>query len=349
MERQERQARDWLALQCAGALRPQQTLALLRRGLGPRAALARLPASARPSQRRLRAAERGLERAGARLLTFGSAGYPERLAVLEDAPPVLAVRGDASALGARAVAVVGSRAATAYGLAVAARLSADLARAGVVIVSGLAFGIDAAAHRAALEAGGRSVAVQACGLDHVYPAAHRRLAERIAAQGALLSEFAPGVRPLPAYFPLRNRLISGLAEALVVVEARERSGSLVTARHAAAQSVEVFAVPGSILEPGCAGSNGLLRDGAWPLLDASDVLRELAWPRAPRARRAPDPAAPGGEAGEILEVLRHAPASADALAQRLGRTPAQLAPALLELELAGCAACDRDGRWRALG
>ena len=280
------------------------------------------------------------------LLPWGARGYPPQLAELADAPPVLAVRGDPAVLCDTAVAIVGSRAASAYGLAVARRVASELAEAGLVVVSGLAFGIDAAAHDAALAAGGRTVAVQACGIDRVYPAAHRGLAERIARSGAVATEFAIGVPPQRAFFPLRNRLISGLARALIVVEARERSGSLVTARHAADQGVEVFAVPGPITEPNHVGTNRLLRDGVAPLLDASDVLTALAWPAAPRAARAR--LRISARARELLDALRHAPATGDDLARRLAAAPSELAPPLLELELAGAIARDRDGRWRAL-
>ena len=239
--------RDWLALQRAGALRPHEITAALRAGQRPRELLARLPAEHLPDADWLDRSERALAELGAVALPWGSPGYPPRLAQLADAPPVLSVRGDPSALGQVAVAIVGSRAASVYGLAVARQVAGELAAAGVVVVSGLAFGIDAAAHEAALAAGGRTVAVQACGLDRVYPAAHRDLAERIARSGAVVTEFALGVPPLRAFFPLRNRLISALARAVVVVEARARSGSLVTARHAADQGVDVFAVPGTAI------------------------------------------------------------------------------------------------------
>jgi len=355
-DRREREDRDWLALQCAGALHASPTLEALRETGDPGRALARLPAAWRADAARLREAERRLAGCGARLVPFGADAYPERLAVLEDAPPVLAVRGDVAALGERAVAIVGSRAATAYGLHVARRVAAELGAAGVVVVSGLARGVDAAAHEACLEAGGRTLAVQACGPDRVYPAAHRRLADRIAASGAVLSEFPPGTQPRPAFFPLRNRLISALARAVVVVEARERSGSLVTARHAADQGVEVFAVPGPITAPTSVGTNTLLRDGAAPLLDAADLFAALAWPRTPRAARdggafarpAASSALLSEDATAILAALAHEPAASDALARRLGRPPSALAAPLVELELAGRIAADRDGRWRRL-
>jgi DNA processing protein len=334
---------SWLALQRAGALRPHECTEALRAGGRPEQILARLTA---PAPQWLADADAQLARLGAVLLPWGSRGYPARLAELCDAPPVLAVRGDPAVLCETSVAIVGSRAASAYGLAVARRVAGELAEAGLVVVSGLAFGIDAAAHEAALAAGGRTVAVQACGLDRVYPSAHRRLAERIARSGAIVTEFAIGVPPLPAFFPLRNRLISGLSRALIVVEARERSGSLVTARHAADQGIDVFAVPGPITEPNHVGTNRLLRDGVAPLLDAADVLSALAWPAAPRTARATLQVS--ARAHELLDALRHAPATGDDLARRLAAGPPELAPPLLELELAGAIARDRDGRWRAL-
>jgi len=340
------QAGDWLALQCAGALRAAEVTGFLRAGLTPGAALAQLPRVRQPGAARLRDAQRRLEGAGGRLLPFGAPGYPARLAELADAPPVIALRGEAGALGRDTVAIVGSRAATREGRAFAARLSGELAEAGIAVVSGLAFGIDAAAHRGALEAEGVSVGVQACGLDLVYPAAHRELADRLAGRGAVLTEFPPGATPRKAFFPLRNRLISGLARAVVVVEARERSGSLTTARHALDQGVEVFAAPGPAAAASHRGSNGLLRDGAHVLLEARDLLDELAWPRTARSRPVVPPLT--ATARELLDALRGGPLSGDALAHRSGRTPGSLAAALLELELAGTALRDRDGRWRAL-
>ena len=344
--RNDTEASDWLALQIAGALRAQETTALLREGAGPREALARLQGATRPGDGALRRAEAALSRLGATLLPFGASGYPAKLANLEDAPPVLALRGEVDALGATAVGMVGSRAASAYGLHVARRVAGELAEAGVVVVSGLAFGVDAAAHEGALEAGGRSVAVQACGIDRVYPAAHRDLAARIAASGAVVTEFPIGMAPRPGFFPLRNRLISGLSAVLVVVEARERSGSLVTARHAAEQGVEVFAVPGPIDVPHHVGTNRLLRDGTAPLLDSQDVLAELSWPSTRRAAR--EGAGLSEPAAQILAALRHASEDGDGLARRLGLAPAALATPLIELELRGLVARDRDGRWRAL-
>jgi len=333
------QIEAWLAFQAQHALQPRRALDLLRARGAPR------PRGG--SERRSRAALAALRRAGAVALPFASPAYPPRLAALPDAAPLLLVRGDPGALRGPCVAIVGARAATAQGRDVAGRLAGDLARAGVTVVSGLAVGIDAAAHRGALAAGGRTVAVQACGPDAVYPPGHRRLAAEIAAGGAVVTEFPPGTPPLRYHFPLRNRLISGLSRAVVVVEARLRSGSLGTAAHALEQGIEVFAVPGPVTSPTSAGSNRLLRDGARICLEADDVLRELALRCAPR-RLAESPAPLPGGAKELLALLRAEPLSRDELAQRLGRAPQELALAVLDLELAGRLVSDRDGRLRVV-
>jgi DNA processing protein len=188
------------------------------------------------------------------------------------------------------------------------------------------------------------VAFQACGPDRVYPAAHRGLARRIRAQGAVVSEFPPGSAPRREFFPLRNRLISGIARALIVVEARERSGSLVTAGHALDQGIDVFAVPGPIAAPTSRGTNRLIRDGACPLLELGDVLDALGW----SAGRAPVRPGPAAAPGAIEAALLAEPATRDELARRLERSPEQLALELLELELDGRVVEDRDGRLRAL-
>jgi len=336
----------WLAVQRAFALAPQQIPEALREA--PLEAWLRLPGVRAFSPREGAHVLGTLARHGVRALPLVSPAYPERLRRLSDAPALLLVRGTAALLGVRAVAIVGSRAATAYGLATARRLAFDLARAGLAVVSGLARGIDAAAHEGALEAGGATLAFQACGPERVYPAAHRRLAERIAAQGALVTEFPVGTPPLGAYFPLRNRLISALAEALVVVEGRERSGSLVTARLAGDQGVQVLAVPGPVDSPTSAGPHALIRDGARLVRDVRDVLGELGIeaPEAPGPAPAPQGRDPLVRA--ILAALRREPLARDALAARLARSPSELAAPLLELELAGRLREDRDGSLRLL-
>jgi DNA processing protein len=345
--------RHWLALQKCLALRPAEAAELLRRTGDPRAALLASRAGSEPPAAELDAAVAALRRLSAVALPFLSPAYPPRLANLPDPAPLLVVRGEVGALAAPSVAIVGSRAATAYGRAAARKLAGDLARAGLVVVSGLALGIDAVAHGAALDAGGRTVAVQACGPEMVYPPVHRGLADRIARQGAVVSEFPPGIRPLRHHFPLRNRLISGLALALIVVEARERSGSLITAQHAAEQGVDVFAVPGPISAPTSAGTNQLLRHGAGVALEAEDILGALrlsgVWrePRVGRATASPR-ADEAPERRRILDALLQEPATRDELGRRLERTPEQLACELLELEMEGRVAEDRDGRLRVV-
>jgi len=342
----------WLALQWELALAPVSAAELVRTEGGPQAALA---ASGRPRRGRRQPAVADvlakLRRIGARGIPLDSAAYPPRLARLSDPSPLLLVRGDVESLRAPCVAIVGSRAATAYGLATARALARDLARAGAVVVSGLALGIDAAAHRGALEAGGRTIAVLACGPDRIYPERHRELAERIAQDGAVVSELPVGTSPLPPFFPLRNRLISGLSSAVVIVEARERSGSLITARHAADQGVDVFAVPGPLSAPTSIGPNRLLRDGAGVALEAADVLDGLGLAAAPDpptaavVEKGPADSGVRKRCEPVLAELSRERATRDELARRLGRRPDQLALDLLELELAGEIVRDRDGRW----
>lgn len=338
----------WLDLNSRMALDPRAARELLARAGSARGALRLLgvdPFRDDPERDRARAALHGC---GAVALPISSRVYPSRLEALSDPALLLFVRGDVSALAAPAVAIVGARAATAYGLDVARRFASELAQAGCVVVSGLAWGIDAAAHRAALEAGGRSVAVQACGIDRVYPAPHRRLAEQIAAAGAVISEFPPGVRPRKAFFPLRNRLISGLSRAVVVVEARERSGSLITARHAASQGVDVFAVPGPIHVPTSAGTHRLLREGAWLAAEPGDVLSALGSAAASPVERAMRSL--GARERAVLEALERKPATREELARVLECAPHDLSLALLELELEGQVVEDRDGRlWTSRG
>jgi DNA processing protein len=207
--------------------------------------------------------------------------YPALLAATPDPPPVIWLKGSQPHLTRPAVAVVGSRAATPYALQVGTRLASELAQRSIVVVSGLARGVDSAAHQGCLEAGGATVAVQGCGLDRVYPVEHEDLATRIARYGLLVSELAPGAPPLPEHFPLRNRIISGISLATVVVEASERSGSLITARYALEQGREVMAVPGSVLSGRNRGSHALLKDGARVVETADDVLEGLGWAALP--------------------------------------------------------------------
>ena len=336
-----------------------------RRAANPRGASAhpRVPGAPRSDPRR---AERDLEclRAlGAVLVGAGDPEMPPRLLAIPDPPAVLFLRGDPAVLSAPQVAIVGSRRATPAGARIARRLAGELAAHGLVITSGLAQGVDAEAHRGALEAGGRTVAVLGSSLDRVYPAAHLSLAERIAEQGALVSEFPFGTRPVPWNFPWRNRIISGLSLGVLVVEAAARSGSLVTARLAGDQGREVFAVPGSILNPLSSGCHRLLRDGAKLVEGVEDVLEELpagelaalpsrANAASPEGDAAPAPApapqaapAPGPEEAAVLDRLGYEPASVEAIARRAGLTPERVYPILLVLEIAGSVRMDPAGRY----
>jgi DNA processing protein len=267
---------------------------------------------------------------------------PPRLRAIHDPPARLHLRGGGSPdlLEAPSVAIVGARACSPYGAQVAQMLGRELAAAEVVVVSGLARGIDGEAHRGALEAGGHTVAVLGCGIDRDYPAAHSGLAAAIAERSLLVSEYEPGVEPAPWRFPARNRIIAGLAAATIVVEARERSGALITADFALEEGREVFAVPGEITSPLSAGTNGLLRLGATPLTAPADVLESLGI--APRERVRP-------EIGEVAaSLLEHLPASVDELIRASGLTAGEVAGALAELEI-GKLAAEGDGIYRALG
>lgn len=209
------------------------------------------------------------------LLALGSSSYPASLAEIVDPPPLLYLKGTLEERDAKAVAIVGSRQCTAYGRRMAERLATDLANKGYTIVSGMARGIDGCAHRGALKAGGRTVAVLAGGLSKIYPPEHAELADAVAASGGLLTEATMAMQPMAAMFPARNRLISGLSRAVIVVEAAEKSGALITARHAAEQGRAVFAVPGPVDNPASAGTHRLLRDGAVLIRGVDDVLEEL--------------------------------------------------------------------------
>ena len=277
--------------------------------------------------------EQRLAARGLRFLARTAPEFPPLLRAIHDPPPGLFVRGagELAVLSRAAVAVVGARACSGYGASVARSLGRDLARAGLVVVSGMARGVDAEAHRGALEAGGPTVAVLGCGIDRDYPAAHAGLAQQIAAAGLLVSEYAPGVEPAPWRFPARNRIVAGLCGATVVVEARERSGALITADLALEEGREVFTVPGEISSSLSAGTNALLKLGAAPLTAATDVLMFFGIEEAAPAERA-----------ALLDLL---PATADELVRRTGRPAAEIAQALVELELAGAAAA-HDGVYR---
>jgi DNA processing protein len=270
--------------------------------------------------------------------------YPPLLAELHDPPTRLFLRGEAmELLLAPAVAVIGARSCSAYGAHVARSLARELAYAGLVVVSGLARGIDGEAHRGALEAEGATIGVLGCGIDRDYPAAHAALASRIAETGLVVSEYPPGTQPAPWRFPARNRVIAAMALATVVVEARERSGALITADFALELGREVFAVPGEITSALSAGTNHLLRQGAAPLLSVEDVLLSLG-----RERRAPKEARPvSPAAARLLDLLADGAQGADDLVARSGSETGEVSAALVELELAGLAA-HADGVYRTV-
>jgi DNA processing protein len=283
----------------------------------------------------------GLERSGLRWLSRSDPGFPPLLRTMHDAPPGLFVRGEPETrlLSRPAVAIVGARACSPYGAQVARMLGRELAASGLVVVSGLARGIDGEAHRGALEAGGVTVAVLGCGVDRDYPAAHAELAREICGSGLVVSEYAPGVEPAPWRFPARNRIVAGLAPATIVVEARERSGALITADFALEEGREVFACPGEITSALSSGTNALLRLGATPVTRAADVL-ELFGLSAPDEVEADV----SGPARIVLERLG-APATGDELVRAGGLEPGKAAAALAELELAGLVTC-ADGVYR---
>jgi DNA processing protein len=271
--------------------------------------------------------------AGIALVTWDDSAYPAALSAIVDPPPALWVRGNVAVLSGPAVAIVGSRAGSPYGLTVAEHLAADLAARGIVIVSGLARGVDSAAHRGALAAPGATIGVLGSGADVVYPAEHRSLAGDIEAHGgAILSELVPGTPPQQQFFPLRNRIISGLSRAVLVVEAGEKSGSLITARCALDQGRDVLAVPGNVLSGRNRGGHALLRDGAKIVESADDILEELGMP-TPGRPGAPAPGDPGDA------VLRGLPpgesCDLEAISERTGLTPTRLLPKLFDLEMRG--------------
>lgn len=274
----------------------------------------------------------------------GAKGYPPRLSELHDPPARLFLRGARPELLEEAgVAVVGARSCSSYGAHVARTLARELAAAGIVVVSGLARGIDGEAHRGALEAGGPTIAVLGCGIDRDYPAAHAALAREIAEAGLIVSEYPPRTEPAPWRFPARNRLIAAIALATVVVEAREKSGALITADFALELGRDVFAVPGEITASLSAGTNHLLRQGAAPLLAVDDVLFALGVERGSAAA----PPSVSARAASLLELLRDGAQDIDDLVLSSGRASADVSAALVELELAGLAS-HADGVYRAI-
>jgi DNA processing protein len=294
-----------------------------------------------------RSVRRRAEEAGIRALAWNDPAFPSLLAAISDCPPLLWYRGDLASLDAPMVAIVGSRAATSVSLDAAARLAADLAARGVTVVSGLARGVDSAAHRGALTKG-RTIAVLGSGVDYIYPSEHKPLAAQIADTGLVVSEYPPGTAPLPLHFPMRNRLISGLSLAVVVIEASEKSGSLITASCALEQGREVMAVPGNVLSGRNRGGHALLKDGAKIVETADDILEGLGWD--PAADRSPgDETSASGTRGSVDPVLKAMavdhPYDLDALARNSGMDVRRLLPRLIELELAGLVRREGGGRF----
>lgn len=291
----------------------------------------------RETEAALADADRALEfarRTGVQTLAFPDADYPPQLREIADPPPVLWVRGVVACLPAPAIGIVGSRGAVPASLAVARTLGKGLSEAGLVVVSGLAIGVDGAAHAGAVAGTGRTVAVKGCGLGVVYPQRHRGLAEEVGLKGALVSEFAPWSVPHKWHFPMRNRIISGLSRAVVIVEAGERSGSLITARLANEQGRTVLAVPGGTLSGRHRGSNGLIKDGARLVETVDDVLEEIGWRKRPAEAHG---VATNPLPMNTLESRMAAgePYSIEQLAALLGRPASETLVELSYLELAG--------------
>ena len=347
--------RDWLRLARSENVGPATFIALMRQFGSAEEALSGAPGlSVRGGRSRaIRIASRAdaeaeiaaLAEVGGRLIASCEPDYPALLAAIHDPPPIISVLGHAHLLVKRSVAIVGARNASAAGRRFAREIAAELGRAGLVVTSGLARGIDAAAHDGALAGG--TVAVCAGGVDFIYPPENTELYHRIVAEGCVVSEQPLGLRPTAVYFPRRNRLISGLALGVLVIEAAERSGSLITARMALEQGREVFAVPGSPLDPRCRGTNGLIRTGATLTESASDVLEALAGQMRPAAHLpdAPDFDPRGSEIpeesqltagrGAVIEALGPTPVTVDELMRECHVSPAVVLTVLLELELAG--------------
>jgi DNA processing protein len=350
--------RSWLTLARAPGLHagrlwrpgaaPIEPLALLRESRRALAALglgdATIEALHEPDLEGLASDERWLGVAGRRIVTFGSPDYPAPLAAIDDAPLVLFVEGDATALCLPQLAIVGSRNPTQIGRDTASQFAKHLAASGLAITSGLALGIDAAAHRGALLGSGRTIAVLGCGLDRIYPRENFELARQLVGSGVLVSEMPTGVRPLKQHFPRRNRIISGLSVGTLVVEAALQSGSLITARLAGEQGREVFAIPGSIHSPLSRGCHRLIRQGAKLVESIDDIISELAallGSMRPDARaEATDAQQDSGPALDkdyeiLLDALGFEPAGVDVLVARTGLEAGAVASMLLILELEG--------------
>ena len=343
--------RDWLRLSRSENVGPATFRSLLDRYGSATEALAAIPDLARrgglgrsPKLYGQEAAERDIAKAtdyGARFIAMVEPDYPPLLRTVASAPPLVCAKGDISLLQRPAVAIVGARNASALARKFARQIAREIGGEGYAVASGLARGIDTAAHEASLDSG--TIAVMAGGIDVVYPPENEALHGAIGERGVILAEMSPGTAPSEKLFPRRNRVISGLARALVVVEAAVRSGSLITARYAAEQGREVFAVPGSPLDPRCEGSNRLIRDGATLLTSARDVIEALAANRVSPGLSFSEPATPALERHDlaetererIVELLSPSPIDADDLIRESGLDPGAVAAVLLELGLAG--------------
>lgn len=342
-------AEDWLRFTFAPGVTPGAQRKLLRTFGGPAEALEASAASVTgvvgeaaaaalrsgPDLDRLQQSLDWLRGPGRCLVSLADAEYPETLLQTADPPLVLFVQGRVELLSSPALAIVGSRSATPGGIRDAEAFAHHLSNAGLTIVSGLALGIDGAAHRGGLRGGSSSVAVVGCGLDQVYPSRHRDLAQRLAAEGAVVSEFAIGTPPLAANFPRRNRVISGLVRGCLVVEAAMRSGSLITARLALEQGREVFAIPGSIHSPVSKGCHWLIKQGAKLVESAQDVLEELGVASdASRDHTAVKESLPLPEAS-VLAAMGFEPVDLDTICDRTALSPEAAVGILLKLELGG--------------
>jgi DNA processing protein len=349
------EVRDLLTLRLVPGIGPRLTAALLHR-FGSAAAVLRARPSelqevphigARLAEQLAAALQKSdvdaelalMELNDVHLLIRGTAGYPSSLENITDPPHLLYIRGTLEARDANAIAIVGSRSCTGYGRRMADRLAAELVRAGFTVISGLARGIDGVAHRAALQAGGRTLAVLAGGLSSIYPPEHRELADQVAAGGALLTESAMRMEPMAGMFPARNRLISGLARGVVIIEAAERSGALITASHAGDQGRPVFAVPGPMDSPASAGTHQLLRKGAILIRGTEDILEEIngVAPARGRSTSTPEPSKPLPELDDvqrrIWDYLGERPRHVDEMAQHFQTPVGPLSSTLLLMEM----------------
>ncbi|GAB4503407.1 MAG: DNA-processing protein DprA [Anaerolineales bacterium] len=309
-----------------------ETSALAEAGLGPKL-IERL--SAVRQQVDLPRLYEQIQSKGIQILTWQDEAYPPRLREISQPPPVLYLRGELLPEDDWAVAIVGTRRITPYGRQVTEQIASFLAGNGVTIVSGLARGVDAIAHQAALHAGGRTLAVLGSGVDHIYPPENRALAEQICEHGALLSDYTPGTPPESANFPPRNRIISGLSMAVIVVEAGETSGALITAEFAAEQGREIFAVPGSILAPQSKGTNKLIQQGALPLLSANDVIQALNLTRLGQQKAARHVLPGDAVEARLMEALGDEPLHVDEIRNQTGLPVEKVSATLIMMELKG--------------